>query len=97
MTGLPHLSLKKTSMEHQCPSGGGAVEGSCYIRMFGISPIYFPFDSGNLVHLPTSRRIFTARKMNIVNIRTAPINTIHKGGLEVMSERKKDMTRVKKD
>lgn len=34
--------------------------------------------------------------MNIVNIRTAPISTIHKGGLEVMSERKKDMTRVKK-
>lgn len=24
--------------------------------------------------------------MNIVNIRTAPINTIHKGGLEVMSK-----------
>lgn len=65
--------------------------------MFKISPTYFPFDSGNSVNLPTSRHIFTARKMNIVNIRTAPINTIHKGGLEVMSKRKKDMTRVKRE
>lgn len=76
-------------MDHWCHSGGGAVEGSCYIRMFKMTPIYFPTDGGNLVHLPTLRRIFTAGKINIVNIRTAPINTIHKGGLEVMSKGKK--------
>lgn len=33
--------------------------------------------------------------MNIVNIRTVPIKSIHQGGLEVMSK-KKDMTREKK-
>lgn len=61
------------------------TQGQLLVKHLFISP----FTVANLVHLPTSRHIFITRKMNIVNIRTAPIKRIHQRGVEIMSKKKK--------